>query len=227
MTRLGSYGNFCLMVWSLALSLVGQQPLKSVPTIRKEVALTFDACQTEKLAGYDSKLIQILIDKKCKATLFLGGYWAETHAQVSKQLSQNKFFEIAQHSYKHPHFPKISANQMQSDLMQAQKTLHKITGQSPRYFRPPYGEYNSQTLSIADKLGLKTVLWSVVSGDPDQNISAKQMTKAILAQAKPGSIIIMHMNTRGWHTAEALPANLTELKKKGLTPVTLTELLRK
>jgi hypothetical protein len=35
----------------------------------------------------------------------------------------------------------------------------------------------------------------------------------------------MHMNTRGWHTAEALPAIIAELSKQGFRFVTVTELL--
>ena len=43
--------------------------------------------------------------------------------------------------------------------------------------------------------------------------------------AKGGSIIVMHINQRGWHTAEALPEIITRLRKRGFTFVTVSELL--
>jgi len=44
-------------------------------------------------------------------------------------------------------------------------------------------------------------------------------------QARNGSIVIMHMNERGWHTAEALPTVIAKLKEKKYQLVTVSELL--
>jgi peptidoglycan/xylan/chitin deacetylase (PgdA/CDA1 family) len=45
----------------------------------------------------------------------------------------------------------------------------------------------------------------------------------ITAKAQGGSIVLMHLG--GWHTLEALPAILAAVQAKGLTPVTLGEML--
>lgn len=215
------------MLFGLETSHIIEETISEAHSGRNEVALTFDACQNKTLSGYDEPLISYLIKSKTKATLFLGGFWAETHRKQTQLLARNPLFEIAQHSYKHPHFRTLTPQQISSDLSRAQTVINQVTGKTPRYFRPPYGEYDSKTITSAQKLGLKTVLWSVVSGDPDKKISANQLAKSVVNQAKPGSIIIMHMNGRGWHTAEALPAIIEGLKKRGLKPVTLSELLRK
>ena len=52
------------------------------------------------------------------------------------------------------------------------------------------------------------------------------MVRAVLSRVRPGSIVIMHIteaNAR-W-TDDALPAVLAGLTKRGLRPVTLSELL--
>jgi hypothetical protein len=36
----------------------------------------------------------------------------------------------------------------------------------------------------------------------------------VLAKAQPGSIVVMHMNRRGWHTAEALPDIIAQLRAR-------------
>jgi peptidoglycan/xylan/chitin deacetylase (PgdA/CDA1 family) len=43
--------------------------------------------------------------------------------------------------------------------------------------------------------------------------------------ARNGSIIIMHANGRGWHTAEALPQIIAFLRGRGFELVTVSELL--
>ena len=44
--------------------------------------------------------------------------------------------------------------------------------------------------------------------------------------ARSGSIIVMHINRRGWHTAEALPDIISIMHKRGFTFVKVGELLR-
>jgi peptidoglycan/xylan/chitin deacetylase (PgdA/CDA1 family) len=69
------------------------------------------------------------------------------------------------------------------------------------------------------------VQWSVETGDPDKNITAKAILKTVKAKAKGGSIVIMHANGRGWHSAEALPGVIDYLHSKGYEIVTVSELL--
>jgi hypothetical protein len=51
------------------------------------------------------------------------------------------------------------------------------------------------------------------------------IARAVLAEAKPGSIIIAHANGRGLHTAEALPLFVPQLRARGFEFVTVSELL--
>lgn len=217
------------MLASLAALVLTDQarPLTSGPGIRREVALTFDACQTKKVSGYDAKVIKVLKDTNTKATLFLGGAWVQSHPQQATALGRDPHFEIAQHSFLHPHFKTLSRNGALSDLKLAQDAVRKATGHTPSFFRPPYGEWDKKTLEAAAELGLRTVLWSVVTGDPDKHVTAKDIVSAVLKGVKPGAIVIMHMNGHGWHTAEALPTVIAGLRAKGYTLVRLSELMRK
>jgi peptidoglycan/xylan/chitin deacetylase (PgdA/CDA1 family) len=49
----------------------------------------------------------------------------------------------------------------------------------------------------------------------------------VLRDAKNGSIIVFHMNKKGVHTAEVLPAIIEGLRKKGFELVTVGEMLRR
>jgi peptidoglycan/xylan/chitin deacetylase (PgdA/CDA1 family) len=189
------------------------------------VALTFDACQTRKATGYDAEIVRILQETHTPATFFLGGRWMETHAEATRQLAQEPLFELGNHSYLHPHLRRLTEEQIRAELTKTQAILLRLTGRQGRLFRAPYGEYDERVLRIAAEEGLVTVQWEVVSGDPDRGATADRLIRAVVPRCQNGSIIIMHVNGRGWHTAEALPEIIRRLHKAGFQFVTVSDLL--
>jgi peptidoglycan-N-acetylglucosamine deacetylase len=191
-----------------------------------KIALTFDLCESERdLAGYDSKIIQILNKTQTPATLFLGGLWMRDHQAETLELAGNPLFELGNHSWSHTDFSTISRDEMEQQILLTQQTMYDLLGYQTNLFRLPYGTYTDEALNVINDQGLYIIQWDDVSGDPDPNIDAKEMTAWVLQQVQPGSIIIMHANGRGWHTAEALPRIIASLREQGYTPVTVSELL--
>lgn len=190
------------------------------------IALTFDACQQNKKSGFDKKIAAILIKYKVPATIFLSGKWVLSHLAEIKFLKNANLFEFGNHSLSHPHLIKMSAPAVLKELQQAQNIIKNYTGKTAKFFRPPFGEYNNLLLSTAKNLGLTTIIWDVAPGDPDKNISAQKIINYVTKTTKNGSIIILHINGKGWHTAQALPQIIINLRKKGFKFVTLTNLLK-
>jgi peptidoglycan/xylan/chitin deacetylase (PgdA/CDA1 family) len=189
------------------------------------IALTFDACQTAgQPTGYDETLIEILTETGTPATLFLGGLWVQWHPAQTQALAANPLFELGNHSWSHANFARISPEEMGSEILRTQDIMYKLTGQQPTLFRFPYDAYTDEALAVVGQHGLRAVRWDVVTGDADPLISARDIVNTVTTQAKNGSIVIMHMNSRGWHTAEALPAVIGQLRDRGYTFVTVSRL---
>lgn len=196
------------------------------PRDSKMVALTFDLCEAERdHAGFDEKVINILTQKGAKATFFMGGKWAETHPDPARMLAKNTLFEIENHSYSHKVFTGISEEEANRQVLKAQESINRATGKTPRYFRFPAGKYNQWDLKLLADNGLTAIQWDVVTGDPDPHINAAAIIRVVKQKARGGSIIIMHANGRGWHTAEALPQVIDYLQASGYKLVTIPELL--
>jgi peptidoglycan/xylan/chitin deacetylase (PgdA/CDA1 family) len=157
--------------------------------------------------------------------MFLCGSWIHHHRQVAKQLGQDTLFELANHTYFHPILTRLTPDSICREIQTTQDTLYAVTGRLGRYMRPPAGEWDSTVVAIADSLGLMTVLWDISSGDPDPKVTAEHMVEWVVGQVKPGSIVLFHMNTRGWHTAEAMPEIVTRLRRRGFRLVTLSEMI--
>ena len=102
--------------------------------------------------------------------------------------------------------------------------LERQYGRRSLLFRPPYGEYDETTRKIVQALGLHLILWNVVSGDPDRNLSKESILQFLKAKVRGGSIIVFHANGKGRYTRDVVDELSQELGKKGLRPVTITEL---
>lgn len=208
-----------------AASVPRLQPLPSLHAVSSEViarpeagrrvALTFDACSTLDRSFYDDRITRVMVETKTPATLFISGRWAEKHLRQMRVLAGNPLFEIANHSYIHPHMTEVPPERQREELLWTQQILLTLTGKLPRFFRPPYGEIDAQLAQVAAQNGLRTVEFDFPSGDPDRHSTRDRLVAWVLAKARPGSIIVMHMNRRGWHTAEALPDIIAGLRAKG------------
>lgn len=197
------------------------------PRTRPEVALTFDACQSStRPAGFDAAIVRVLTETHTPATMFLSGLWVQSHPTETQLLASVPYFELGNHSWSHPDFAVISLAQMAGEITRTQAIIRRVAGRESTLFRFPFGTYRDEALPLIASHGLRTIQWDVVSGDPDPNVSATAMTREVLRQTQNGSIVIMHVNSRGWHTAEALPAIIAGLRERGFALVTVSRLLR-
>jgi peptidoglycan/xylan/chitin deacetylase (PgdA/CDA1 family) len=96
--------------------------------------------------------------------------------------------------------------------------------QSP-LFRPPYGRIKRSAISKVKAIlnGLyhhlgssKIVMWDVLSGDFDTNISGETCFQNVIKHAGPGSIIVFHDSTKAWERMSyALPKVLQHFSALG------------
>lgn len=191
----------------------------------KRIALTFDACSTRLPSHYDERVTKVLVETGTPATIFLGGRWMQEEPEQTRYLASLPQFELANHTYDHPHLRRESVARIREELLKTQNIMFSMTGRQPRLFRAPYGEYDDRVVKTAASMGLTTVEYDLPSGDPDIHATREKLIEYVTSKAKNGSIIVMHVNRRGWHTAEALPEIISILRKRGFTFVTVGELI--
>ena len=190
------------------------------------MAITFDLCPVRNKPGFDAELIQLLKDRKIPATMFLSGRWASKHEAETTMLLEVPFFEIGTHGQTHAHLPLLDRKAQEVEIQGAVSLLTSQFHRPTTLFRPPYGEYNEETVQVARALGQRFIYWDVVSGDPDPALSAEKILDRVERGTRKGSILIFHANGKGRHTREIIDRLTAEvLPKKGLTPVTVSELL--
>jgi len=222
----------------VAPALRGSIRRVDLPPGVKLVALTFDLCEASaETSGYDGAIVDFLRGEDIASTFFGGGKWLMTHPERAAQLIADPGFEMGNHTWSHANLTVRSGEAMQrqvddADVAFAQRradaagkgcNLAKVPARTT-LFRFPYGSCSAESLAYVNDTGHLAIQWDVDSGDPAL-IGAKGMAQDMLRQIRPGSIVLMHANGRGKHTAEALKLLVPALRAKGYRFVTVSELL--
>lgn len=194
-----------------------------VPTDQKYIALTFDDGPDPQQT---IEILKLLEQHNAKATFFLIGDRVEEHPEIVRQ-ELKLGHEIANHSFTHPSFRGIPVSRMEKELTRTQEAIFKATGQQPTLFRPPGGYYNDNIVYLAKQHHLQTVLWSWHQDTKDwQSPGVSKIVENVLDHTRNGDIVLMHdFVHNSTQTQKALEIILPELKKRGYTFVTVSELL--
>lgn len=87
-------------------------------------------------------------------------------------------------------------------------------------FRPPYGKITYAQIKAlqAKKNPYKIIMWNVLSGDFDENISAEKCLHNVLKNTREGNMIVFHDSEKAYvRMSYALPLILEHFSKKGYT----------
>ena len=201
------------------------------PHEKKIIAFTFDACSGK----YDRELIDFLIKNKIKATLFISGRWIDKNKKILKYLSQIKYFEIENHGLTHRPLSidcksaygirgTCSKQEIIDEVIKNERKIYKITKIKTKFFRAGTAHYDSEAINIVKKLGYKIIGFNV-NADFGATASIQTIYKQLI-NAKPGSIVIAHMNHPERNTFEGFKAAIIELKKRGFKFVKLEEIIK-
>jgi peptidoglycan-N-acetylglucosamine deacetylase len=186
---------------------------------RREVAIGFDDGPARDTPSF----VKMLERSHAQATFFMIGedVSAGYRSTLLRELRDGDV--LGDHTFTHPDL--LTAGGVRSQLQRTLAVIRSLTGYTPCVFRPPYGDYDQSVVQTARSLGLATVLWNVDPSDYTQPGSGA-IEQRVLAQARPGSIIISHDGggPRG-QTLAAYPGILASLRSRGYRIVTIPQLL--
>lgn len=180
----------------------------------KVVALTFD----DGPSKYTNEILDVLNKHDACGTFFIVGNKASFYDKTLVKLVKNGN-EIGNHSYSHKWLNRLSPDEFKAEIERTQNEVKKITGFTPKLFRPTYGGYTDRLKSYTD---LIFVLWDVDSSDWKVKRKEK-ILKNVIPNVKDGSIILFHDNHE--YASLAIESVIEELADDGYKFVTVSELL--
>ena len=188
-------------------------------TIKKEIALTFDD-------GPDPIKTPILLDylkaENCNATFFIIGKKINGNEALLKRIHQEGHI-LGNHSFSHSYFFDFyGTKKVILDLEETKVKIKSIVGNTPNWFRPPYGVTNPNIAKAVKHLELTSIGWDVRSLDTiieDSEKLSQRVTKSI----KPGSILLFH--DTGVSTLTALKEVISFVKNNNYSIIGLDVLI--
>lgn len=157
---------------------------------------------------------------EARVTFFVTGKWAEKNPDLVKEMHAAGH-SIQNHGYKHAHFNSLSGEAAREQIIKGGRIIKELVGTSSVYFAPPYGEFNSNLVTVAENLNYKLIMWSIDTIDW-QLPAADTIIKRVMNQIHSDAIVLMHPTSP---TAEALPELMTQIKKSGYQIMTLDQIL--
>ncbi|WP_139365046.1 polysaccharide deacetylase family protein [Litchfieldia alkalitelluris] len=181
--------------------------LKKVNTNNtKKVVLTIDDGPSRVLP----QLLDVLRDEEVPAVFFWQSKLLFHEREWQRVLDEGHL--IGTHSTKHRNMVKLSFEEQFQDVYHSVEKIEEITGQKVRYFRPPYGQYNENTLEVARELQLVPVMWRISSMDWELKHDSQKIISNVCDHLEDGAIILLHELRQ---TLEVLPELIKAIKQKG------------
>jgi len=194
-----------------------------VQTDQNVVALTFDDGPTP---DYTTDVLALLAAKEVKATFFVMGVDAERHADALRTIVAAGH-EVGNHTYTHDDMTFADEGKAASEIERTDAAIRAAGYAGDIHFRPPFGKKLIGLPLYLARHDRTTVTWDVEPESfDDVAATATGLAEHVLANTKPGSIIILHVMYESRETSrQALPAIIDGLKARGFRFVTVSELL--
>lgn len=197
-------------------------------TSKKVIYLTFDEGYEN---GYTESILNTLKANNVQAAFFVtkpyvtGSFNGVPDSELLKRMSREGHI-IANHSVNHRSMPKFTdENAFNAELLGVEEAVNIISGcRMSKYFRPPEGTFSELSLYYTQKLGYKSVFFSLAYQDYNvDNQPDPEAAKAkLLKNTHDGMICLLHAVSKT--NADILDSLIKEWKSQGYEFKTLDDL---
>jgi len=179
----------------------------SMPRAAKKIYLSFDDGPHPVATPL---VLDALKQYNAKATFFCIGKNVAAYPEIYTRVLLEGH-AAGNHTHNHLNGWKTSDKAYFENIAMASKYIDS------RLFRPPYGRISRfQARQAIDKLGYTIVMWSVLSGDFDVNITPQKCWSNVKRSAGNGSIIVFHDSEKAMERMiYALKETLAHFSERG------------
>lgn len=219
-----------LLILFVSLILYTTLINKTIETFKKDVYYkgTLDqkviafTCNVDWGNEYIKPMLEIFKDENIHITFFVTGKWAEKNPELLKEIASYGH-EIGNHGYMHRDYEKLSYELNKDEISKCHSIVYDILGIDCKYFAPPSGSYNDNTIKAATNLNYDVIMWSIDTIDWRKDSTKDIIVKRVLDKAQNSAIVLMHPTEE---TIKALPVIIDSLSREGYTIGSVSDVFR-
>jgi peptidoglycan/xylan/chitin deacetylase (PgdA/CDA1 family) len=190
------------------------------PRDRTQVALTFHGQGDDQLVR---TTLTVLRQLDTPVTVLAVGSWLAEHPALARAILDGGH-ELGNHTYSHLDITSMSPDDQYAEISRCAGVLRRLTGSAGRWFRPSQTpRATPEVQKQAQRAGYPTCLAYDVDSLDYTDPGPAAIVHSTLNGVHNGSIVSLHFGHAG--TVDALPDLVAALRRRGLTPVTATDLL--
>lgn len=140
---------------------LGRNQLRELLKDKRGVVLTFDDGPHPNTTPH---ILDILKKRNLKAAFFVLGCQVNKYPEIIKRMHEEGHI-IGNHTYDHKNLTQLKKSSIIKEIENTNNLIEKITGEKPKYLRPPYGAVNQSVKSVINEEGMNMVLWTVDTRD--------------------------------------------------------------
>lgn len=184
---------------------------------RPVIALTFDDGPNTTTTG---EVLDLLEKYQVKASFFLIGSNINDESAKTVKRAFDLGCEINNHSKTHSYMNKMEAADIKAEVDFVNEKVKEITGEPPKFFRPPYIAVND---TMYDNIDMPFIC-GIGCDDWNQNVDVDMRVAGIEGQIQDGAIILLHDAEGNSQTVEALDRIIPDLLEEGYQFATVSQL---
>ena len=199
-----------------------------VETSRPLVALTFDDGPDPRLTP---QVLDVLRERRAPATVLLVADRVRRRPELARRVVAEGH-EVGLHGDTHVDLRGVPLSQQLRALRRGRRDVEATLGVPVRWFRPPYGKQEPETVVASRVNRMQPLMWSTSAHDWQDDPIEEQLAHAA-AGVRPGSIVLLHDGTARIADPppppprtqpELLERLLDLLEERELEPVTVSRL---
>jgi peptidoglycan-N-acetylglucosamine deacetylase len=188
-----------------------------VPTEEPVFALTFDDGPSPE---HTMHVLDLLAEAEAHATFFVMGDQVRKYPVLARRIVEQGH-ELGNHLSTNRPAVSMSATEIRDAMRETSEVIADISGQQPRFVRPPAVLFRPSFLREAELAGQRVVLGSVYASDPLRP-PRRYVSWAIPRMMRPGSIVVLHDGREKRQLkVDVLPDILAAANRLAIQPRTL------
>lgn len=211
MSRGDSFGSDGAKLNTQSLDAASAYTVNKCGNTSSRVLLTYD----DWAYGNSKRIVaqaKLLASKDVGATFFpirqeYIKYLNSTGVNLATQVRDQGQW-MGNHSWSHKNLTKLTKAGVTAEISKGAGGASGSSG----YLRPPYGAYNASVKAIAEGMNYQVCTWTLDTLDYTGKTAA-QICSHVKANAKAGSVVLMHLHTKAYDATNCI---VDGLRAKGL-----------